>query len=114
MQWLGPLIKQPGAGTAYHRGTTVGPTRAAAWGGRWAAAGCGGLGCTHQDGVTDCEAHPDEGEEVPERFRIEREPLLAEKVEGACAVGETSVILLHPPSPFSKCFNRDAEGASAE
>ena len=29
------------------------------------------------------------------------------------AVGET-VILLHPPSPFSRCFNRDGEGMSAK
>ena len=29
------------------------------------------------------------------------------------AVGET-VILLHPPSTFSRCFNRDGEGASAK
>ena len=31
----------------------------------------------------------------------------------ACAVGET-VILLHPPSTFSRCFNSDGERASAE
>ena len=29
------------------------------------------------------------------------------------AVGET-VILLHPPSTFSRCFNRDGEGMPAE
>ena len=28
-------------------------------------------------------------------------------------VGET-FILLHPPSTFSRCFNRDEEGVSAE
>ena len=29
------------------------------------------------------------------------------------AVGET-VILLHPPSTFSRCFNIDGEGVSAK
>ena len=35
---------------------------------------------------------------------------------GLCrvAVGETSVILLHPPSPFSRCFNVDEEGMSVK
>ena len=34
---------------------------------------------------------------------------------GLCrvAVGET-VILLHPPSPFSRCFNVDEEGMSVK
>ena len=32
----------------------------------------------------------------------------------ACAVGETSVILLHPPSTSSRCFNRDGGSASAK
>ena len=34
-------------------------------------------------------------------------------VEHSLAVGET-VILLHPLSPFSWCFNRDGEGMPAE
>ena len=29
------------------------------------------------------------------------------------AIGET-VILLHPPSPFSRCFNMDGEGVSVK
>ena len=38
--------------------------------------------------------------EVRKRFMSQRTLL---------AVGET-VILLHPPSPFSRCFNRGEEG----
>ena len=30
------------------------------------------------------------------------------------AVGESSVILLHPPPPFSRRFNRDGEGVSVQ
>ena len=33
---------------------------------------------------------------------------------GLMAVGESAVILLHPPSSFSRCFNRDREGASVK
>ena len=39
------------------------------------------------------------------RARVQQPPV---------AVGESSVILLHPPSTFSRCINRDGEGMSAE
>ena len=34
--------------------------------------------------------------------------------EVACAVGENSVVLLQPPSTFSRCFNKDKKEVSSE
>ena len=48
--------------------------------------------------------------------QVERENTegrVREKLRAGVAVGET-VILLHPPSSFSRCFNRNVEGTSAK